>query len=122
MKDHKFLSLVTYVVWGVICFGFGAPQKDELRLSFSMHQFNFLCSSEKWDNLSLWKFAKSYENFSKSTKSTFTDTLDMYSIYKAKDESFYFGDDARPNFLTVVPGDGSRLIKEAKIKKIITAF
>lgn len=118
MKDHKFLSLVTYDCMGRNMFiGFGAPQKDELRLSFSMHQFNFLCSSEKWDNLSLWKFAKSYEIFSKTTKSTSTDTLDMYSIYKAKDESFYFGDDARPNFLTVVPGDGSRLIKEAKIKK-----
>ncbi len=118
MKDHKFLSLVTYDCMGRNMFiGFGAPQKDELRLSFSMHQFNFLCSSEKWDNLSLWKFAKSYEIFSKTTQSTSTDTLDMYSIYKAKDESFYFGDDARPNFLTVVPGDGSRLIKEAKIKK-----
>jgi len=118
MKDHKFLSLVTYDCMGRNMFiGFGAPQKDELRLSFSMHQFNFLCSSEKWENLSLWKFAKSYEIFSKTTNSTSTDTLDMYSIYKAKDESFYFGDDARPNFLTVVPGDGSRLIKEAKIKK-----
>lgn len=118
MKDHKFLSLVTYDCMGRNMFiGFGAPQKDELRLSFSMHQFNFLCSSEKWENLSLWKFAKSYQIFSKTTKSTSTDTLDMYSIYKAKDESFYFGDDARPNFLTVVPGDGSRLIKEAKIKK-----
>lgn len=120
MKDHKFLSLVTHDCMGRNMFiGFGAPQKDELRLSFSMHQFNFLCSSEKWENLSLWKFAKSYEIFSKTTNSTSTDTLDMYSIYKAKDESFYFGDDARPNFLTVVPGDGSRLIKEAKIKKNI---
>lgn len=118
MKDHKFLSLITYDCMGRNMFiGFGAPQKDELRLSFSMHQFNFLCSSEKWENLSLWKFAKSYEIFSKATKSISTDTLDMYSIYKAKDESFYFGDEARPNFLTVVPGDGSRLIKEAKNKK-----
>jgi len=118
MKNHKFLSLVTYDCMGRnMLIGFGAPQKDELRLSFSMPQFNFLCSSEKWENLSLWKFAKSYEIFSKTTNSTSTDTLDMYSIYKAKDESFYFGDDARPNFLTVVPGDGSRLIKEAKIEK-----
>lgn len=118
MKDHKFLSLVTYDCMGRnMLIGFGAPQKDELRLSFSMHQFNFLCSSEKWGNLSLWKFAKSYEVFSKTTSSISTDTLDMYSIYKAKDESFYFGDEARPNFLTVVPGDGSRLIKEAKIEK-----
>lgn len=118
MKDHKFLSLVTYDCMGRNMFiGFGAPQKDELRLTFSMHQFNFLTSSENWDNLSLWKFAKSYDFFSKTTKSTLTDTLDIYSIYKAKDNSFYFGDDARPNFLTVVPGDGSRIIKEAKIEK-----
>jgi hypothetical protein len=118
MKDHKFLSLVTYDCMGRnLAIGFGAPQKDELRLTFSMHQFNFLCSSEKWENLSLWKFAKSYEIFSKTTSTTLTDTLDIYSIFKSKNESFYFGDDSRPNFLTVVPGDGSRLIKEAKIKK-----
>ena len=60
---------------------------------------------------------KSYELFSKTTTNDITDTLDIYSIYKSKDESFYFGDDVRPNFLTVVPGDGSRLIKDAKIKK-----
>lgn len=118
MKDHKFLSLVTYDCMGRnMLVGFGVPQKDGLRLSFSIHQFNLLCSSEKWHSLSLWKFAKSYELFSQKTRSTLTDTLDIYSIYKSKDESFYFGDEARPNFLTVVPGDGSRLIKEANIKK-----
>jgi len=118
MKDHKFLSLITYDCMGRNMFiGFGAPQKDELRLSFSTHQFILLCSSEKWHNLSLWKFAKSYDRFSQKTKTTLTDTLDIYSIYKSKDESFYFGDETRPDFLTVVPGDGSRLIKEAKIEK-----
>lgn len=118
LKDYKFLSLVTYDCMGRnLAIGFGTPQNDELRLTFSMHQFNFLCSSEKWENLSLWKFAKSYELFSKTTSTTLTDTLDIYSIYKSKNESFYFGDEARPDFLTVVPGDGSRLIKEAKVKK-----
>ena len=118
MKDHKFLSLVTYDCMGRNMFiGFGAPQKDELRLSFPTHQFILLCSSEKWHNLSLWKFAKSYDRFSQKTRTTLTDSLDIYSIYKSKDESFYFGDETRPDFLTVVPGDGSRLIKEAKIEK-----
>jgi len=41
----------------------------------------------------------------------------MYSIYKAKDESFYLGDEARPDFLSVMPGEGSYLIKDAKIEK-----
>lgn len=118
LKDYSFLTLITYENMGRDMFiGFGAPQKDELRLSFSMHQFNFLCYSEKWENLSLWKFAKSYKLFSQTTSTTLTNTLDIYSIYKSKDESFYFGDETRPNFLTVLPGDGSRLIKEAKIDK-----
>lgn len=118
MKDHKILSLVTYDSMGRnMFFGLDAPQRDELRLSFSLHQFNLLCFSEKWHNLSLWKFAKSYELFSQKTHLVLSDTLDIYSIYKSQNESFYFGDDARPNFLTVVPGDGSRLIKKTKIKK-----
>ncbi|NMR33222.1 hypothetical protein HIO71_03255 [Chryseobacterium aquaticum] len=117
-KDYKFLTLITYDNMGHHMFlGFDAPQKDELRLTFPIHQFNLLCYSEKWENLSLWKFAKSYDYFSQTTKTPLTDTLDIYSIYKSKNESFYFGDEARPNFLAVVPGDGSRLIKDVKIEK-----
>jgi len=118
MKDHKFLSLVTYDCMGRnMIIGFGDPQKDELRLSFSMHQFNFLCSSEKWGNLSLWKFAKSYEIFYRTTQTALIDTLDIYFIYKSQNQSFYFGDEARPNYLPVVPGLGSNLIKVSKIEK-----
>ena len=117
-KDFSILSLITFENMGRnMFFGIESPLKDELRLTFSIHQFNLLCSSEKWNNLSLWKFAKSYELFSKTTNTALTNTLDIYSIYKSKDESFYFGDDVRPNILTVVPGDGSRLIKDTKIEK-----
>lgn len=117
-KDYKFFTLITYENMGRTMFlMLEGPQDNELRLTIPIHQFILLCASEEWHNLSLWKFAKSYEMFSKTTQTTLTDTLDIYSIYKSKDESFYFGDDARPNLLTVVPGDGSRLIKDAKIEK-----
>ncbi len=117
-KDYKILTLINYENMGRTTYlMLEGPQDDEMRLTIPMHQFKLLCSSEKWHNLSLWKYAKSYDRFSQTTKTALTDTLDIYSIYKSKDESFYFGDDARPNFLTVVPGDGSRLIKDAKIKK-----
>ncbi len=117
-KDYKFFTLITYENMGRdLYLLIETPKENELRLSIPIHQFIFLCSSEEWNNLSLWKFVKSYEFFSKTTQITLTDTLDIYSIYKSKNESFYFGDDERPNFLTVVPGDGSRLIKEAKIEK-----
>jgi hypothetical protein len=116
--DYKFLSLITYENMGRdMAIGFGPPKENELRLAFSSHKFNLLCHTQKWDKLSLWKFAKSYEKFSQSTETTLIDTLDFYSIYKSKNDSFYFGDDARPNFLTVLPGSGSHLIKAAKIEK-----
>lgn len=119
-KDYKILTLINYENMGrTMYLMLEGPQDDELRLTIPMHQFKLLCSSEKWHNLSLWKYAKSYERFSQTTRTALTDTLDIYSIYKSNDESFYFGDDARPNFLTVVPGDGSRLIKDAKIEKDI---
>ncbi len=117
-RDFKILTLINYEMMGRnLYLMFERPQKDEYRLAIPIHQFNLLCSSEKWNNLSLLKYAKSYERFSQTTQTTLSDTLDIYSIYKSNDESFYFGDDARPNFMTIVPGDGSRLIKDAKIKK-----
>ncbi len=117
-KYYKVLTLINYEMMGRnLYLMFERPQKDEYRIAIPMHQFNLLCSSEKWHNLSLLKYAKSYERFSQTTQTTLSDTLDIYSIYKSKDESFYFGDDARPNFMTIVPGDGSRLIKDAKIEK-----
>lgn len=117
-KDYNFFTLITYENMGRTMFlMLEGPQVGELRLTIPIHQFILLCSTEEWHNLSLWKFAKAYELFSKTTQTTLTDTLDIYSIYKSKNESFYFGDDVRANFLTVVPGDGSRLIKDAKIEK-----
>ncbi|GAP68549.1 hypothetical protein BA6E_103234 [Bacteroidales bacterium 6E] len=117
-KDYKFFTLITYEYMGRTMFlMLEDPQDGELRLTIPIHQFILLCSTEEWHNLSLWKFAKAYELFSKTTQTALTDTLDIYSIYKSKNESFYFGDDVRANLLTVVPGDGSRLIKEAKIEK-----
>ena len=53
------------------------PQDGELRLTIPIHQFILLCSTEEWHNLSLWKFAKAYELFSKLHKQH----LQILSIY-----------------------------------------
>ncbi|MGD0756642.1 MAG: SEC-C metal-binding domain-containing protein, partial [Bacteroidales bacterium] len=116
-KDFKFLSLITYDNIGQELFlGINGPQENELRLTFASSQFIQLSTTEKWNTLSLWKFAKTFESFSKTTR-TISDTLDIYSLYAAKEESLYFSDDAPANILTVVPGDGSRLTKESKLKQ-----
>jgi hypothetical protein len=117
LKDYLFLTLVTYGSMGRNMFlGIEPSREKELRLTFSAFSLIQLASTEKWNHLSLWKFAKSYERLLQTTR-TFSDTLDIYSIYKAKNESFYLSDEAKPDFLTVVPGDGSHLIKESKLEQ-----
>jgi len=115
--NYKFLSLITYGSMGRnMIFGLEKSLDYNLQLSFSAYQLIQLASTEKWNSISLWKYAKSYEILSKSTVS-FSETLDLYSVYKSKGESFYLSDDPKPNMLMVPPGDGSHLIKERKLKK-----
>jgi hypothetical protein len=119
LRDYQFFTLVTYESMGrYMLVSIDAPQENEFRLPFSAFYLIQLSDTEKWDSLSLWKFAKSYDNLLQYTRiPPLIDTLDMYSIYKAKDESFCFSDEEKPNFLVVTPGDGSRLIKESKIEQ-----
>jgi len=119
LTDYQFLTLVTSENMGRdMFFGIKSSQEKEIRLTFSVSDLIQLASTEKWNHLSLWKFAKSYEKLLQFTmKMSLSDTLDMYSLYKAKDESFYMSDGLKPNGIMVAPGDGSRLIKESKIEQ-----
>jgi len=115
--NYNFLSLITYGSMGRnMIFGVEKSLDDNLRLSFSAFQLIQLASTENWNSLSLWKYAKSYEIFSKSAFSL-SETLDLYSLYKSKGETFYLSDESKPDFLVVTAGDGSHLIKESKLKK-----
>lgn len=91
------------------------PQERELKILFSAYEFITLASDEQWNRLSLWKFAKSLNKFLSRSKSM-SSILDMYNIYKSKGESFYFSDDAVPDLVMLVPGEGNELITKIKLK------
>ena len=115
--DYKFLSLITYSSIGQSIFlDIEKEQEKELRLTFSAFDLIQLSQTEEWNSLSLWKFAKAFSILSQTTKSI-ASACDIYSLYKAKDESFYLSDERKPDLLSVVPGDGSHLLKESKLKQ-----
>ena len=114
-KDYQILTLVTVDQMGRT-YSIPIVPSHELTLTFSAFPFIQLASTEKWKYLSLWKFAKSCEKLLQTTH-TFSDILDLYSVYKAKDESFYLSDDFKHDFLQIVPNIGYDLINESKIEQ-----
>lgn len=116
LVDYHFLSLVVFDNMGRdMMFAIGSPQDKELRLTFHIQNLTLLCYTEEWDELDLWKFAKAYKMLEESSFFVMPDTLDIYALYKSRGESFYFGDERRPTHISLIPGEGSALLNEAKI-------
>ena len=112
----KFLTVSIYDSIGRFFMGsMHKPQERELKLSFSAYNFIALSEGEDWEELSLWKFAKATDIFLSKTRSM-SSMIDLYNIYKSKGEGFYFSDDMNPDYTMLVPGEGSELIRQTKIK------
>ncbi len=97
--------------------GFQKPKNGEELTWFTVFDFNQLIVTEKWNNLSLYKYAKVYRLLTSHTQLMSFDPIDAYSTYKSKDESFYFNDEPMPNFLSIAPGTGADIYRESKIKR-----
>ena len=118
-KRTKSFHFLTFVVYSSMCEPFAVlmndqPDSDYL-LSFDAFDFLQLVQTEKWDSLSLLRYAR-VKSMKPSLQSPMNENLDVYGIYKHYGESFYLSDDQEPTFLQIVPNDGCRLIHESKEK------
>jgi hypothetical protein len=97
--------------------GFEKPKNGEEMTWFNVFNFNQLTVTEKWNNLSLYKYAKAYRQLTSHTQLMSFDPIDAYSTYKSKDDSFYLNDEMMPDFLSIMPGTGADIFRESKIKR-----
>jgi hypothetical protein len=117
LSDHQFLILYLHDSAGRNFYSSERkPAERELRLAFSAHDFITLSKGEDWSRLSLWKFAKALNIF-RSKVESMAGTIELYSMYKHKSSGFYFSDDATPDYVTIVPGEGSDLLRQTKLKE-----
>lgn len=115
-KNHHIFTLVLYSSMGESFTLTSNKQSDsDYLLMFSAFDFLQLIQTEKWDNMSLVRFARTRET-KEYLNTPFNQVLDIYSFYKHYGESFYFSDDEAPNFLHIEPNDGCLLISESKEK------
>lgn len=113
-KSFHILTLVLYSSMGESFALLTNNQSDsDYLLLLSAFDFLQLVQTEKWDTMSLVRFART-----KDTKpflnTPLNQVLDIYSLYKHCGESFYISDEAVPDFLNIDPNDGFHLIKESK--------
>lgn len=115
-KDFHIFTLVLYSSMGeLIALTSDKQPVSDYLLMLSAFDFLQLIQTEKWDKMSLVRFARTRET-KDYINAPSNQVLDIYSIYKHYGESFYFSDNEVPNILHIVPNDGCRLISESKEK------
>ena len=116
VKDFHILTLVLYSSMGeTINLMMGDQSESDYLLLFSAFEFLQLIQTEKWDNMSLVRYARTKEAYP-SLNTAYNQEIDIYSIYKHYGESFYMSDDAKPDWIQIEPNDGYHLIFESKEK------
>lgn len=90
------------------------PETDYL-LYFSAFDFLQLVQTEKWDNMSLVRYARTKAH-TPALKNGINQPLDCFSLYKKKGECFYVSDDSMHDIIQIEPNDGCELIHESKEK------
>lgn len=115
-KEFHILTFVLYSSMGE-AFSLATNNQPDSDYLLLLDAFDFLqlVQTEKWDNMSLVRFARSRESMP-VLSNPFNQVLDVYSLYKHYGESFYFSDKAIPDVIHIEPNDGCRLIFESKEK------
>ncbi|MBQ3473065.1 MAG: SEC-C domain-containing protein [Methanobrevibacter sp.] len=86
------------------------PQ-DTIFLTLELEELCLLASSDDYDDLTLWKFAKLLKDYKFSQSDSF---LDLFSLYESRNNSFYLSDDGKFDFHFLT----TDLNKKFKIKTI----
>lgn len=90
------------------------PESDYLEY-FSAFDFLQLVQTEKWDNMSIVRYART-KAYTPALKNGFNQPLDIYALYKHKGESFYMSDECKYDSIQIEANEGCELIFESKEK------
>lgn len=115
-KGFHIFTLVVYSSMGEpFALMMNEQQVTDYLVHFSAFDFLQLVQTEKWDNMSLVRYART-KSHTPALKYGFNQPLDCYSLYKNKGECFYISDERKYDFIQIEPNEGCKLIHESKEK------
>ena len=83
-------------------------------LAVPLNELQVMIDLDASDPLFLWRFARADERFHENSRVQSWSVLDLYSIYRGHDYSFYLDDDRPPHIVTVSVGSGANLRAEVQ--------
>lgn len=81
-------------------------------LAMTASDLNTIALLEVGDSLALWKYAGAARKLHDKTHIIVTSELDEFDLFRASGHSYYIGDDALPDVLTIPPGRAGNLKRE----------
>jgi len=117
LRDYEFLTIVLInSMGGPYAMGLDEPKEYEKKIWFNVFDFVTLAISSEWRNLDIWKFAKVYQYTSQKAQIFSVSPIDSYAIYKENGKTFYASDKVKVDYLSILPGEGAKLIRKVKIQ------
>lgn len=117
-SGHQFLDLLIPSLDGTDAMLLFDKVPGAVSLSIASHEFEVVATLGDTDAIDLWKFAVAKQAFQADSMMFMPNFsfLDEFKTYREHQESYYFSDEQRINYLTVAPGYAAEQLFEAKQK------
>src|ERR1017187_659351 len=89
--------------------GLEKPRRPGPLLAVSLNDLQVMMELDASDPLFLWRFARASNRFHEMSRVQSWSTLDLYSMYRDNDYSFYLSDDHPPTAVLTEVGSGANL-------------
>ena len=111
--DDKILSIQVFAGLGREYYRTYKKHDDVEVLAFPAYYFDLIMNTREYEALDFWNYSQAKKRFVEKTRfSPFTDEIDLYSMYKDLDDSFYMNDDAQPDMMWVQLGYAKKFIQK----------
>ncbi|MDW3193044.1 MAG: hypothetical protein R8G66_11790 [Cytophagales bacterium] len=112
-SDKQILQIDLYSSIGREYLLYGGFEDEEYGVISTLYQLLCIIKNEDLDEMSLWYFVRAKKKFQLSVElPPFTSFIDLFAFYKVHN-SFYLGDDEKPNGIMIPPGFGIDIIKKS---------
>ena len=114
-EGYEFMDITLVSSMGRELFFMFSRTENSKSIGMSIHDFDTLVKLKEHSAFDLWKYATAREEKLGDNPPMGASFLDVFKVYKEKEDSFYISDDAAQVMLHVEPGYAEDLYQEAKL-------
>ncbi len=113
--EYEFMDITLVSSMGRELFFMFSRTENSKSIGMSVHDFDTLVKLKEHTAFDLWKYATARAEKLAANPLVGASFLDVFKVYKEKEDSFYISDDAAQVMLHVEPGYAEDLYQEAKL-------